>query len=444
MRRARAGGARSCPRAGSRGRRVRGRRCRRGRCGWPRAASAGVVSLSRKPLAPCRIAVAARSSRLKVVRTTTRTGRSRRATRSRAKICRVASTPSISGIRMSMRTTSGSSSSTCWTASRPLPAVPTTAIPACASMMTATPSRKSSWSSTSRTRIRARRRREVLGRLAHGVIVPEPAGHRQPGRDGEGRRVDAGPSADVEPPADGLQPLTHAGPGREPASAVGASGSTPLLHLEPQLPGEGVVRPEPLDADRGVAGTVAHRVRQHLLQHPEGHASSSGGSGRGVPELVDLDVVARRRGRRRRGCRARPRCRRGRRPRRAAPAARRASEVARRAGDRSPSPAEPLGVVVRRYCPDSAWARMTASEWPTTSWTSRASRASPPQPGDLAGLLRSRPPRGRTLLGPRLLGLGGRGRGRRSGGRGRGATACRARPRRRRRCRNGPGSRPAR
>ena len=44
--------------------------------------SAGVVSLSRKPLAPWRIAVAARSSRLKVVSTTTRTGRSRRETRS--------------------------------------------------------------------------------------------------------------------------------------------------------------------------------------------------------------------------------------------------------------------------------------------------------------------------------------------------------------------------
>ena len=112
---------------------------------------AGVVSLSRNPLAPCRIAVAARSSRLKVVSTSTRTGLARRATRSGAKIWRVASTPSRSGIRRSISTTSGASSSTSRTASNPSPAWPTTRMPSWASTITATPARNSSWSSTRST-----------------------------------------------------------------------------------------------------------------------------------------------------------------------------------------------------------------------------------------------------------------------------------------------------
>lgn len=62
--------------------------------------------MRRNPLAPNRIA-AARSSRLKVVRTMTRRGLLRRATQLEAKICSVASTPSMTGILMSIKTNVG-------------------------------------------------------------------------------------------------------------------------------------------------------------------------------------------------------------------------------------------------------------------------------------------------------------------------------------------------
>ena len=70
-------------------------------------------------------------------------------------ISRVASSPSIPGIRMSISTTSGPCAAACDTAAAPLAASPTTVMPSAASRMTQNPARTSSWSSTTSTRIGA-------------------------------------------------------------------------------------------------------------------------------------------------------------------------------------------------------------------------------------------------------------------------------------------------
>jgi hypothetical protein len=77
--------------------------------------SSGSVSLTRKPLAPDRIASKTYSSSPNVVRITTRTS----ADRSSATIRRVADRPSTPGMRMSISTTSGVSSAASRTASSP-------------------------------------------------------------------------------------------------------------------------------------------------------------------------------------------------------------------------------------------------------------------------------------------------------------------------------------
>jgi 8-oxo-dGTP diphosphatase len=59
-------------------------------------------------------------------------------------ICRVASSPSIPGMRMSISTTSGPCAATCDTAASPLAASPTTVMPSAASRMTQNPDRTSS------------------------------------------------------------------------------------------------------------------------------------------------------------------------------------------------------------------------------------------------------------------------------------------------------------
>jgi hypothetical protein len=106
----------------------------------------GGVSLSRNPLAPLRSADSAYSSRSKVVITST-------FDEPRSVICLVASTPSSTGIRTSISTTSGRSRSTRSTASAPLPASPTTSMSSCAPSTIRNPTRISSWSSTSTTLI---------------------------------------------------------------------------------------------------------------------------------------------------------------------------------------------------------------------------------------------------------------------------------------------------
>ena len=80
--------------------------------------------MSRKPLAPARMAWNTYSSRSKVLRISTLVW----ARRSSAVIRRVASSPSVPGMRMSMRTTSGRSWMTTSTASAPSPAWPTTSM----------------------------------------------------------------------------------------------------------------------------------------------------------------------------------------------------------------------------------------------------------------------------------------------------------------------------
>ena len=68
-------------------------------------------------------------------------------------ISRVASSPSMPGMRMSISTTSGSCACTWVTASAPLAASPTTVIPSAVSRITQKPALTSSWSSTTSTRI---------------------------------------------------------------------------------------------------------------------------------------------------------------------------------------------------------------------------------------------------------------------------------------------------
>ena len=88
------------------------------------SSSIGSVSFSRKPLAPARSASWTYSSRSNVVRMTTRVALSD----SSPVIRRVASNPSMTGIRTSISITSGRSLAASATASAPLAAWPTTAM----------------------------------------------------------------------------------------------------------------------------------------------------------------------------------------------------------------------------------------------------------------------------------------------------------------------------
>ena len=107
--------------------------------------SAGSVSLSRKPLAPARSAAKTYSSRSKVVRMRARTS-------VLAVIRLVASMPSMTGMRTSIRMTSGLVRRAASTASAPLPASPTTVKPGVAAMIPQKPTRTSAWSSATTTR----------------------------------------------------------------------------------------------------------------------------------------------------------------------------------------------------------------------------------------------------------------------------------------------------
>ena len=112
--------------------------------------SSGPASLSRKPVAPARNAPWTYSSRSKVVMTTTAIGSSTPGPAS----CRVASTPSRTGIRMSIRQTSGRSSRASRTASCPSRASPTTSMPSRVPRISRSPVRTRSWSSATSTRMR--------------------------------------------------------------------------------------------------------------------------------------------------------------------------------------------------------------------------------------------------------------------------------------------------
>ena len=109
--------------------------------------SARGESLSRNPLAPARSASYTYSSRSKVVSMTT-FGAGALPVSSR-----VASSPSIPGIRMSISTTSGRQPTAAASAASPLAASPTTVMSSAVSRMTQNPERTSSWSSTTSTLI---------------------------------------------------------------------------------------------------------------------------------------------------------------------------------------------------------------------------------------------------------------------------------------------------
>ncbi len=70
-------------------------------------------------------------------------------------IWRVASIPSITGIRTSIKITSGRACRAFCTASAPLPASPTTARPGVAAMIPQNPTRTRAWSSATTTRMAA-------------------------------------------------------------------------------------------------------------------------------------------------------------------------------------------------------------------------------------------------------------------------------------------------
>ncbi|RPK78645.1 hypothetical protein EES47_30170 [Streptomyces sp. ADI98-12] len=109
------------------------------------ASSSGRALLRRNPLAPPRSAANAYSSTSNVVTTSTR------AAGCSAAIRRVASIPSMPGIRTSMTTTSGARAATCSSATLPSAASPTTARSGSESIASRNPMRSSAWSSTSRT-----------------------------------------------------------------------------------------------------------------------------------------------------------------------------------------------------------------------------------------------------------------------------------------------------
>ncbi len=105
----------------------------------PCRSTSGSVSLTRKPLAPTRSASNTYSSTSNVVRITILV----RSSCSSCTIRRVASSPSMPGMRMSMSTTSGTSSDAMRTASSPSSASPTTWMSVCASSSALKPARTS-------------------------------------------------------------------------------------------------------------------------------------------------------------------------------------------------------------------------------------------------------------------------------------------------------------
>src|SRR5918996_1308362 len=250
--------------------------------------SSGGTSLSRKPLAPARRAESTYSSRSKVVRISTRTGSWTPPPARR----RVASIPSMPGMRMSSSTTSARTWPASRTASAPSAASPTTSRPGSASRIIRNPVRISGWSSAIRT-------------LMITAASLRPAVQGQPGGDPV---ASAGAAAGLEGAAEQGHPLAHADEavprpatlpvgicrpsagGRLPAvagDAVGVEGD----HDQAVGPGRGpaaaVVGDLDLqdlaavaDADLGPGRAgVPERVGQGLLDDPVGRQVDPGRQG---------------------------------------------------------------------------------------------------------------------------------------------------------------------
>ena len=114
--------------------------------------NSGSASLSTNPLAPPRIARAAASSRSKVVSTMTRGCLPPRAAAASSRR-RVDSMPSMTGMRMSISTTSGLADAARATPSTPSPASPTNSRSGWELTSIRIPARNSAWSSTRATRM---------------------------------------------------------------------------------------------------------------------------------------------------------------------------------------------------------------------------------------------------------------------------------------------------
>ena len=151
--------------------------------------SAGSPPLSRKPLAPASSAPKTYSSSSNVVSTKTRV----RLSAGSVVMRRVASSPSISGMRMSITTTSGFSARTCSSACAPVAASPTTSMSSRESSSARNPARTIGWSSASTTLV--------------GVIDRLTAAQRKHGVDAPATFL-AG--ADVEAAAEGRSTFEHA------------------------------------------------------------------------------------------------------------------------------------------------------------------------------------------------------------------------------------------
>src|SRR5829696_5131874 len=205
-----------------------------------RSSSIGSVFLSRKPLAPAARASNTYSSSSKVVSTSTRTP----ARSSSATIRRVASSPSMTGMRMSIRTTSGRAERARATAAAPSPASPTTSTSPASSSRARNPARTSPWSSTRTTLITDCRR--------EGGLDAEAA---------------AGAGAGLEAAAEGPGPFPHP---QDPLAAAGAvavarPGAAVVGDLDHHL-AVGVT-----DGHLGPAGPgVADHVGQRLLDDAVG------------------------------------------------------------------------------------------------------------------------------------------------------------------------------
>src|SRR6266704_6394009 len=138
-------------------------------------------------------------------------------------ISRVASRPSISGIRTSIKITSGLCSAAAWTAWAPLAASATTVIPSLASRITQNPVLTSSWSSATMTRMGSA---PVMGR-SWGR-----SWRGQPGRDGEPAGV---ARSDGQAAPAGRHPLGDAG--QAESARYRRAGSAPVGRARPASPG---------------------------------------------------------------------------------------------------------------------------------------------------------------------------------------------------------------
>src|SRR5690606_3684298 len=196
---------------------------------------------------------------------------------------RVAASPSVPGIRMSMSTTSARRSRASRTASAPSEASPTTSMSGSESTSTRKALRSSAWSSASRTRIVIR---APAARWSRAAVL----GRGRAGLDGKDR-MDAEAAAVAgtggEGAAQGGDALAHA------EQAVSAAGGRVVVGAAAVVEdGDLDVRSHPDDADLGPrlgAGVLLH-IGQGLLHDPVGGQADGGGELGALVGAGDLDA----------------------------------------------------------------------------------------------------------------------------------------------------------